>query len=67
MKEFSGLGMSVQRKPAQIITEEELMWAKGILGKDNPAQLADTVLYLIGLHFALHARKEHRNQRFFSS
>ncbi len=36
------------------------MWEKGILGDSEPEQLVNTVLYLIGLHFALHAVNEYK-------
>ena len=37
------------------------MWNVSILGMTNPAQLLDTMLYLVGITCALRAGKEHRN------
>ena len=37
------------------------MWLKGVLGDANPQQLVDTVLYLLGIHFGLHAADEHKS------
>ena len=63
MKQLSAIGKTIPREQADIITEkeEELLLSKGILGKANPAQLVDTLLDLIGLHFVLCAGKVHRN------
>ncbi len=36
--------------------QEELMWAKGVLGEENPDRLRSTVLYLISLNCALRGR-----------
>ncbi len=37
------------------------MWRNGILRDDTPEKLINTVLYLIGVHFTLHAYNEHKN------
>lgn len=57
MKELSSRGLGLDKKKAEIITaeQEDIMWRKGILGRDNPAKLLDTVLFQLGLHFALRA------------
>ena len=39
------------------------MWQKGILGDSNPAQLRDTVLFLLGMNVGLRAGDEHYNLR----
>ncbi len=36
------------------------MWGTGLLGDDTPEKLVNTVLYLIGVHFALRACDEHK-------
>ncbi len=41
------------------VTDEELMWQKGILGEDSPVKLRNTVLYLLGLTCALRGGAEH--------
>lgn len=69
MKERAEKGLSNGSKQAEVITleEEELLWKRGVLGNDNPKQLVDTVLYLLGLNFALRAGQEHRNLRWENS
>ncbi len=47
--------------------QEELLWEKGLLGQDNSIQLQCTVLYVLRIHLALHARKEHHNLKSISS
>ena len=37
------------------------MWSMGLLGDDSPVKLVDTLLYLLGVHFALCAADEHKN------
>ncbi|XP_062611454.1 zinc finger MYM-type protein 2-like isoform X2 [Saccostrea cucullata] len=65
MKELSKLGLGINKKQALVITEEQenIMWEKEILGSQSPQQLLDTMVYLIGLNFALRAGQEHRNLR----
>ncbi len=36
-------------------------WQTGLLGEDTLEQLFNTILYLIGLHFTLHAYDKHKN------
>lgn len=65
MKYLSSLGNHAKRQSAAIITveQENEMWDSGVLGEDNPKQFSQTLLYLIGMHFALRAGQEHRNLR----
>lgn len=65
MKEASAEGLGNSTKKAEVISieEEELLWSKAILGEQAPQQLLDTILYLLGLHFALRGGKEHRRLR----
>ncbi len=42
---------------------EDKMWQSGILGEQNPNQLRDTVMYLIGISFALRGGDKQRNLR----
>ncbi len=53
------------RKSADPISfqDEESLWAAGILGEERPVQLRETVLYLLGLGFALRGGEEHRRLR----
>ena len=45
---------------------EQQLWNNCILGSSNPKQLLCTVFYIVGKHFALRSRQEHRNLRFGS-
>lgn len=65
MKDLSSQGKRAKRESAAVITveQEEHMWQSGVLGEDNPKQFSRTLLYLIGMHFALRAGAEHRNLR----
>ena len=57
MKDLSKQGLGIRRKMADVITEEQgdIMWQKGILGTDTPQKRLDTLIYSLGLHFALRA------------
>ena len=65
MKQRTSAGLGITVRKADIITkmDEDILWCRGILGTENPEQLLHTVLYLVGLHCALRAGKEHRNLR----
>ncbi len=43
-----------------LLKEEQILWDKGILGDDTPEVLVNTLMYLQGIHFALHGREEHK-------
>ena len=66
MKSLSKQGLGIDKKQADVISveQEEILWSTGILGSDKPQQLLNTMVYLIGLNFALRAGQEHRNLRF---
>lgn len=65
MKFLASNGYSCPRKKADPVEvkDEENMWLEGVLGDSNPKQLVDTMLYLLGVHFALRAGKEHKALR----
>jgi hypothetical protein len=44
--------------------EEEMMWAKGLLGDADPRTLLNTLVFLFGKFFALRSGEEHRNLTF---
>ena len=58
-------GLGIRKKQAQVVThdEEEIMWAKGVLGSHCPTTLLKTLIYMFGLNFALRAAQDHRNLR----
>ena len=59
-------GKYIQKKKAGviIIEMEERLREKGLLGNHSPRALLDTLVYLIGLNFALRSGEEHRRLRF---
>ena len=50
MQEHTKASIGVVPKRAEVITYEfeEKMWNTGVLGKDTPGKLRDTVLFLLG-------------------
>jgi hypothetical protein len=43
---------------------EDILWKKGLLGSGSPQLLLNTMVYLLGLHFAaLRGRDKHRRLR----
>ena len=66
MRQLTRAGHCGVRRKAEPISQkmEDTMWSSGILGDDNPKKLLHTVLYMLGVHFALRSRSEHRALRF---
>jgi hypothetical protein len=64
MKELTAIGMWVPRRKAEVITaeDEDVLWSD-VLGRNTPQRLLDTLIYLVGIHFALRAGAEHTNLR----
>lgn len=50
-----------KRASAIPITMEHDLWNDGTFGYSNPKQLLNTLIYHLGLHFALRACQEHRD------
>ena len=61
MKQTKMAGIGIAKKRADTVSchVEEELWDKGILGEDAPDKLVFTLMYLIGLHFALRS-SEHK-------
>ena len=59
----AGLGNSVKKAEIVSFQDEESLWSSGLLGTYNPQVLLQTVVYMLGLHCALRAGKEHRSLR----
>ena len=55
------MNIGVVKKQANFITYEmeEKLWKFGILGEENPDQLRNTDLFLIGINVHLFAIEEH--------
>ncbi len=62
MKMLSRQGVVTKHEKALPFTssEEDIMWEKGTLGDDNPEQLVNTLIFLLGIHLSLHVIDEHK-------
>jgi len=61
MKELAAKGVGIEKQQSCVISldDEDKMWANGILASNTPDKLRDTILYLLGLNFALRGGQEH--------
>ena len=62
MKDACKHNLNFTHKQSDIIDEhmENMLWEEEYLSAENPRKLLTTVLYLIGLHFALRGGQEHK-------
>ena len=60
LRTSQGIGISVRKAEVLSATDEDLLWLLGLLGTDTPEKLLNTVVFVIGKGFTLHAGKEHR-------
>ena len=69
MKQRASAGVGVDVKQAKVISEsdENYLWEHGYLGNVNPEVLRNTLVWVLGLNFALRAGQEHRNLRMKNS
>ena len=63
MKEHTAANIGVVPKQAELITYEmeKKLWEKGVLGEENPDQLRNTVLFILGVNMYLRAVEDHYN------
>ncbi|OWF36952.1 Zinc finger MYM-type protein 3 [Mizuhopecten yessoensis] len=62
--EFEGKHCKLYKKMKDLAAKgEEKMWRCGILASDTLDKMRDTLLYLLGLNFALQGGQEHYNLR----
>ena len=58
-----GLGTSVKKAQILSSSDEELLWSLGLLGKESPNQLLNTLVFVLGKGCALCVGKEHHKLR----
>ena len=65
LKRLNATGNYIEKKKANVITTEmeERLWEQGLLGDDSPQVLSKTLVFMIGLCFALRSGEEHRRLR----
>ena len=65
MKRLQSNELGSKREQAEPLTqeEEEELWNKKILGGHNPHALLNTIIFMVGLYFALHSSDEHQQLR----
>ena len=66
MKHLNSTGQYIHKRRAEPITveDENLLWELGLLGTTSPTVLLHTLVYMVGLYFALRSGSEHRWLRY---
>ena len=66
MKRLNSTGQYIHKRRAEPITveDENLLWELGLLGTTSPTVLLHTLVYMVGLYFALRSGSEHRRLRY---
>ena len=61
MKRLSSTSQYIHKRQAEPITveDESLLWELGLLGTTSPTVLLHTLVYMVGLYFALRSGSEH--------
>ncbi len=57
------VGNEVKASTRLSYSDEDKMWASGVLGEDSPDKLRDTLMFLLGMHLALRGGEEHQKLR----
>lgn len=65
MKRLNATGKYIEKWQAQVITasDEDYLWSLSLVGEHSPQILLDTIVYMVGLYFALQSGNEHRKLR----
>ena len=64
MKQRTAMGLGMRVSSSVIsLSQEDKLFREGILGDEEPKQLLQTVIYMLGLHLALHGGVEHSQLR----
>ena len=66
MKRLSSTGQYIHKRQAEPITveDESLLWELGLLDTTSPTVLLHTLVYMVGLYFALRSGSEHIRLRY---
>ena len=65
MKELQGSGKYMPKKAQPITIEhKDILWEKGLLGDHSLQALIDTLVFYVGMCFALRSGEEHRCLRY---
>ena len=67
MRRLRGQGLGAKLKKVNPLTndDEDVLWQKSALGDHTPQCLLDTLIFYIGMNFALRTGDEHRCLRFY--
>ena len=63
LRTAQGVGTKVRKAEILSVSDEELLWSFGLLGAQDAETLLNTMVFIIGKGFALHAGKEHQKLR----
>jgi len=65
MKRSAAKGTGLEQRQATVISEamEDILWERGLFGDHDGQTLLNTMVYVLGLQFALRGRDEHRRLR----
>ena len=62
---WAGLGIKLKKAEPLTNDDEDVLWQKGALGDHTPQWLLDTLIFYIGMNFALRSGDEHHRLRFY--
>ena len=62
-----GIGVDVNQANLTTLEQEDYLWEHGFLGSEDGELLRDTLVWVLGVQFAVRAGQEHRNLRLRNS